>query len=55
VTPFFDFTRADFRYNSEWLAPITLPEFIGVLEKLPVAASPAARRLPHQARRRPAA
>jgi tyrosyl-tRNA synthetase len=39
VTPFFDFTRADFRYNSEWLAPITLPEFIGVLEKLPVAAS----------------
>jgi tyrosyl-tRNA synthetase len=39
VTPFFDFTRASFRYNSEWLAPITLPEFIGVLEKLPVAAS----------------
>jgi tyrosyl-tRNA synthetase len=39
VTPFFDFTRAEFRYNSEWLAPITLPEFIGVLEKLPVAAS----------------
>jgi tyrosyl-tRNA synthetase len=39
VTPFFDFTRADFRYNSEWLAPITLPEFIGVLQKLPVAAS----------------
>jgi tyrosyl-tRNA synthetase len=39
VTPFFDFTRADFRYNSEWLAPVTLPEFIGVLEKLPVAAS----------------
>lgn len=39
VTPFFDFARADFRYNSEWLAPVTLPEFIGVLEKLPVAAS----------------
>jgi tyrosyl-tRNA synthetase len=39
VTPFFDFTRASFRYNSEWLAPVTLPEFIGVLEKLPVAAS----------------
>lgn len=39
VTPFFDFTRAGFRYNSEWLAPVTLPEFIGVLEKLPVAAS----------------
>jgi tyrosyl-tRNA synthetase len=39
VTPFFDFSRAGFRYNSEWLAPVTLPEFIGVLEKLPVAAS----------------
>lgn len=39
VTPFFDFDHADFRYNSEWLAPITLPQFIGVLEKLPVAAS----------------
>ena len=39
VAPFFDFARADFRYNSEWLAPVTLPEFIGVLEKLPVAAS----------------
>jgi tyrosyl-tRNA synthetase len=39
VAPFFDFTHADFRYNSEWLAPVTLPEFIGVLEKLPVAAS----------------
>jgi hypothetical protein len=39
VTPFFDFSRADFRYNSEGLAPVTLPELIGVLEKLPVAAS----------------
>jgi len=39
VTPFFDFDHADFRYNSEWLAPITLPQFIGVLEQLPVAAS----------------
>jgi tyrosyl-tRNA synthetase len=39
VTPFFDFDHADFRFNSEWLAPITLPQFIGVLEKLPVAAS----------------
>ncbi|MEV4418214.1 tyrosine--tRNA ligase [Catellatospora sp. NPDC049609] len=39
VTPFFDFDHAEFRFNSEWLAPITLPQFIGVLEKLPVAAS----------------
>jgi tyrosyl-tRNA synthetase len=39
VTPFFDFDRADFRFNSEWLAPITLPQFIGVLEKLPLSAA----------------
>lgn len=39
VTPFFDFSRADFRFNSEWLAPITLPQFIGVLEKLPLSAA----------------
>ncbi|MBR7827802.1 tyrosine--tRNA ligase [Actinospica sp. MGRD01-02] len=39
VTPFFDFERADFRFNSEWLAPITLPQFIGVLEKLPLSVS----------------
>jgi tyrosyl-tRNA synthetase len=23
VTPFFDFEHAEFRYNSEWLAPLT--------------------------------
>jgi tyrosyl-tRNA synthetase len=39
VTPFFDFRKADFRFNSEWLAPLTLPRFIGVLEKLPLSAS----------------
>ncbi|MFF5230286.1 tyrosine--tRNA ligase [Dactylosporangium sp. NPDC000521] len=39
VTPFFDFDHADFRFNSEWLAPFTLPRFIGVLEKLPLSAS----------------
>jgi tyrosyl-tRNA synthetase len=39
VTPFFDFDHADFRFNGEWLAPFTLPRFIGVLEKLPVSAS----------------
>src|SRR5690606_19474063 len=37
--PFFDFSRADFRFNSEWLAPITLPHFIGVLEELPLSAA----------------
>ena len=39
VTPFVDFGRADFRHNSEWLAPVTLPQFISVLEKLPAAAA----------------
>ncbi|MFG2820475.1 tyrosine--tRNA ligase [Kitasatospora sp. NPDC048365] len=39
VTPFFDFDRADFRFNSEWLARVGLPEFIGVLARLPLAAS----------------
>ena len=39
AAPFVDFQHADFRYDSEWLAPITLPQFLGVLEKLPVVAS----------------
>jgi tyrosyl-tRNA synthetase len=39
VSPFFDFDHADFCYNSEWLARFTLPELIGVLEKLPLSAS----------------
>ncbi|MGH2690065.1 MAG: tyrosine--tRNA ligase, partial [Actinomycetota bacterium] len=39
VSPFFDFGRAEFRYNSEWLGRITLPELLRTLEKLPVAAS----------------
>ncbi|WP_406273755.1 tyrosine--tRNA ligase [Nocardia sp. NBC_00881] len=39
VSPFFNFDDADFRFNSEWLAPFGLPEFIGVLEKLPLSAS----------------
>jgi tyrosyl-tRNA synthetase len=39
VSPFFDFERAEFRFNSEWLAGITLPQLLGVLEKLPASAS----------------
>lgn len=39
VTPFFDFTRADFRFNGEWLAPLTLPQFIGILQEIPLSAS----------------
>ncbi|MFF5334131.1 tyrosine--tRNA ligase [Streptomyces sp. NPDC013181] len=39
VAPFFDFERADFRHNSEWLADIRLPELIGVLSQIPVSMS----------------
>ena len=39
VTPFFDFERADFRLNGEWLAEVRLPEFLGVLTGLPVSAA----------------
>jgi tyrosyl-tRNA synthetase len=39
VAPFFDFGRAAFRNNSEWLAGITLPELIGILAQVPVSMS----------------
>jgi tyrosyl-tRNA synthetase len=39
VGPFVDFDRAEFRRNGEWLAGLTLPRFLSVLEKVPVAAS----------------
>jgi tyrosyl-tRNA synthetase len=39
VSPFFDFERADFRRNSEWLAEIRLPELIGILSQIPVSMS----------------
>ena len=39
VSPFFDFDRAEFRYNSEWLAPFTLPRFLDVLARLPLSMS----------------
>jgi tyrosyl-tRNA synthetase len=39
VAPFFDFDSADFRFNSEWLADITLPRLLAVLAKLPASAS----------------
>jgi tyrosyl-tRNA synthetase len=39
VTPFFDFDRADFRFNSEWLAALPLPRFLAVLERLPLSAA----------------
>ena len=39
VGPFLDFGRAEFRHNSEWLADVTLPRFLDVLAKVPLAAS----------------
>ncbi|RKE17942.1 tyrosine--tRNA ligase [Streptomyces sp. TLI_171] len=39
VGPFFDFERAEFRFNSEWLEPLALPRFLGVLSRLPASAA----------------
>lgn len=37
VTPFFDFTKAEFRHNSDWLAKITLPQVIETTAKIPLS------------------
>ncbi|MGH3720074.1 MAG: tyrosine--tRNA ligase [Pseudonocardiaceae bacterium] len=37
VTPFFDFERAQFRHNGDWLRQITLPEIIEITAKIPVS------------------
>lgn len=37
VTPFFDFTKAEFRHNSDWLAEITLPSLIETTSKIPLS------------------
>ncbi|MGI8815751.1 MAG: tyrosine--tRNA ligase [Pseudonocardia sp.] len=37
VTPFFDFERAQFRYNGDWLRPITLPKIIEITAQIPVS------------------
>ncbi|MEV5650595.1 tyrosine--tRNA ligase [Nocardia sp. NPDC052254] len=39
AAPFFDFDRAEFRNNSEWLAECTLPQLIGVLEQIPLSSA----------------
>jgi tyrosyl-tRNA synthetase len=39
VSPFFDFERADFRHNSEWLTQIRLPELLEILAQIPVSMS----------------
>jgi tyrosyl-tRNA synthetase len=37
VTPFFDFDRAQFRHNGDWLRQITLPEIIEIISQIPVS------------------
>ncbi|HKR48708.1 MAG TPA: tyrosine--tRNA ligase [Pseudonocardiaceae bacterium] len=37
VTPFFDFTRAQFRHNGDWLREVTLPRMIEITAQIPVS------------------
>ena len=37
VTPFFDFDRAQFRHNGDWLRQITLPRIIEIVAQIPVS------------------
>ncbi|MGQ0774711.1 MAG: tyrosine--tRNA ligase [Pseudonocardiales bacterium] len=37
VTPFFDFERAQFRHNGDWLRQITLPKIIEIIAQIPVS------------------
>ncbi|MEU5611212.1 tyrosine--tRNA ligase [Streptomyces sparsogenes] len=37
VRPFFDFEKVSFRRNSEWLAPYTFPELLGLLAQVPAS------------------
>lgn len=39
VTPFFDFSKADFRHNGDWLGQVTLPRLIEVTAHVPVSMS----------------
>jgi len=39
VSPFFDFERARFVHNSEWLTQIRLPELLEILSQIPVSMS----------------
>jgi tyrosyl-tRNA synthetase len=39
VTPFFDFDRAQFRRNGDWLREITLPRMIEITAQIPVSMS----------------
>lgn len=37
VTPFFDFDRAQFRHNGDWLRQISLPQIIEITAQIPVS------------------
>lgn len=37
VTPFFDFERAHFRHNGDWLRQVTLVKMIEIMERIPVS------------------
>ncbi|MBN1172565.1 MAG: tyrosine--tRNA ligase [Micromonosporaceae bacterium] len=37
VSPFFDFTRAQFRHNGDWLRDVKLPRMIEITAKIPVS------------------
>lgn len=37
VRPFFDFEKVSVRQNSEWLAPYTFPELLGLLTQVPAS------------------
>src|SRR5690606_17935452 len=39
VSPFFDFTNADFRFNSEWLSDLRLPILLELLAQVPLSLS----------------
>ncbi len=39
VSPFFDFSQAHFRYNGDWLRPVTLPRLIEITSHIPLSMS----------------
>ena len=39
VSPFFDFSRAQFRYNGDWLRSVTLPRLVEITAHVPLSMS----------------
>jgi len=39
VAPFFDFDRAEFRHNGDWLRSVTLPRIVEITAQIPVSMS----------------